>query len=97
MSEYVKLAGGVGDLYLAALGEFQETVLKSMIAFSEATPTGPKIPVPPFAADLPTPLEVAEAHFAFTEKLLKQQKSFAGKFLATTTPAISTPKRSSKA
>ena len=90
MSEYVKLASGAGDLYLAALAEFQETVLKSMTALSDATPTGPKTPVPPFA-DFPTPLEVAEANFAFTEKLLKQQKSFAEKFLATTTPAMSTP------
>ena len=48
MSEYVKLATGAGDLYLAALAEFQETVLKSMTAFSDATPTGPKMPVPPF-------------------------------------------------
>jgi hypothetical protein len=91
MSEYVKLATGVGDLYLAALGEFQETVLKSMTALSDATPTGPKMPVLPFVADFPTPLEVAEANFSFTEKLLKQQKTFAEKFLATTTPAISTP------
>ena len=90
MSEYVKLASGAGDLYLAALAEFQENVLKSMTALSDATPTGPKTPVPPFAADFPTPLEVAEANFAFTEKLLKQQKSFAEKFLATTTPAPST-------
>ena len=91
MSEYVKLATGAGDLYLAALAEFQENILKSMTAFSDATPTGSRIPVPPFAADLPTPLEVAEAYFAFTEKLLKQQKTFAEKFLATTTPATSTP------
>jgi hypothetical protein len=89
MSEYVKLATGAGDVYLAALAEFQETVLKSMAALSDATLTGPKMPVAPFAADFPTPLEVAEANFAFTEKLLKQQKSFAEKFLATTTPAPS--------
>ena len=91
MSEYVKLASGAGDLYLAALAEFQETILKSLTAFSDATPTGPRVPVPPFAADFPTPLEVAEANFAFTEKLLKQQKTFAEKFLATTAPAMSTP------
>ena len=91
MSEYVKLATGAGDVYLAALAEYQETILKSMTAFAEAAPTGARVPVPPFAADFPTPLEVAEANFAFTEKLLKQQKTFAEKFLATTTPAMSTP------
>ena len=39
MSEYVKLATGVGDLYLTALAEFQESVLKSMTAFADAMPT----------------------------------------------------------
>jgi hypothetical protein len=92
MSEYVKLASGASDLYLAALAEFQDNILKSMTALSDATPTGSKIPVPPSLADFPTPLEVAEANFAFTEKLLKQQKSFAEKFLATTTPGTSTPR-----
>jgi len=91
MSEYVKLASSAGDVYLAALAEFQENILKSMTALSDATPTGLKIPVPSSVADFPTPLEVAEANFAFTEKLLKQQKSFAEKFLATTTPAASAP------
>ena len=88
MSEYVKLATGFGDMYLTALADAQESVLKSISAFADAMP---RTPVPPFAADFPTPLEVAEANFAFTEKLLKQQKTFAEKFFATTTPATSTP------
>ena len=82
MSEYVKLATDAGDQYLTALAEIQENFLKSMTASSDATPAGPR-PCPPFAADLPTPQEVAEANFAFAEKLLKQQKAFAEKLLAT--------------
>jgi hypothetical protein len=44
-------------------------------------------PVFPAAAELPTAQEVTEASFAFAQKLLKQQKSFAEKLLATSTSA----------
>ena len=36
---------------------------------------------------LPTAQEITEASFAFAQKLLKQQKSFAEKLLAASTPA----------
>ena len=42
----------------------------------------PAIPVPAFAAELPTAKEVVEANFAFASKLLKQQKDFAEKLVA---------------
>jgi hypothetical protein len=87
MSEYVKLATGAGDQFLAALAESQETFLKSLSAFSSSwTPVqAPVAAVPPFAAELPTPKEVVEANFAFASKLLKQQKDFTEKFFAATT------------
>ncbi|HZI81727.1 MAG TPA: hypothetical protein VFD69_19535 [Vicinamibacterales bacterium] len=92
MSEYVKLAAGAGDQFLAALAESQETFLKSVTAFSSSwTPATPAPPVAApafaataFAAELPSPKEVAEANFAFASKLLKQQKDFTEKFLAAT-------------
>ena len=91
MSEYVKLAAGAGDQFLAALAESQETFLKSVTAFSSSwTPATPAPPAAPafaataFAAELPSPKEVAEANFAFASKLLKQQKDFTEKFLAAT-------------
>jgi hypothetical protein len=86
MSDYVKLAAGASDQYLAALAETQETFLKSVTAFSSWAPAAP-VTAPAFAAELPTPKEVAEANFAFASKLLKQQKDFTEKFLAATTPA----------
>ena len=90
MSEYVKLATGAGDQFLAALAESQETFLKSVSAFSSWTPAPqPVATTPPaftaFAAELPTPKEVADASFTFASKLLKQQKEFTEKFLAATT------------
>ena len=85
MSEYVKLATGAGDQYLAALAESQETFLKSLSTFSSTwTPVQAPVAVPAFAAELPTAKEVVEANFAFASKLLKQQKEFTDKFFAAT-------------
>jgi hypothetical protein len=90
MSDYVKLAAGASDQFLAALAESQETFLKTVTAYTAWAPTTPiptPTPAPAFTAELPTPKEVAEASFAFASKLLKQQKDFTEKFLAATAPA----------
>jgi len=91
MSDYVKLANGAGDQFLTALAEGQEAFLKSVTAFTSSVPAPPAPVVAPFAApfaaELPTPKEVAEANFTFASKLLKQQKDFTEKFLAATAPA----------
>jgi hypothetical protein len=89
MSNYVKLATEAGDQYLASLAEIQENFLKATTAF--ATRFAPATPVtmpPAFAApEFPTAQEVTDATFAFAQKLLKQQKTFAEKWLAVGTPA----------
>jgi len=88
MSNYVKLATDAGDQYLTSLAELQETFLKATTAFAARfTPVAP-VAIPGFAApELPTAQEITEASFAFAQKLLKQQKSFAEKVLAASTPA----------
>ena len=86
MSDYVKIASGVADQYLTALAESQETFLKSVTAFAAKTPVA-ALPTPPFAVELPTPREVAEANFAFATKLLKQQKAFTDKLFAASASA----------
>jgi hypothetical protein len=67
----------------------QENFLKSTAALAErfkpATPVA--MPAAFAAPDLPTAEEVTEATFAFAQKLLKQQKTFAEKLLAANTPA----------
>ena len=89
MSEYVKLATGAGDQFLAALAESQETFLKSLsTAFSSLDARARRRSrrsrrSPP---SCPTPKEVVEANFAFASKLLKQQKDFTEKFFAATAP-----------
>jgi hypothetical protein len=86
MSEYAKLATNAGDQYLATLAEAQDTFLKSMEPFTQMTSAFPKMPASSLAPHMPTMAELAEANFAFASKLLKQQKKFAEKLFATTTP-----------
>jgi len=88
MSNYVKLATDAGDQYLSSLAEIQENFVKATTAFAARfTPVTP-VATPAFVApELPTAQEVTEATFAFAQKLLKQQKSFAEKLLAVSTPA----------
>ena len=84
MSTYAKFATEAGDQFLNALAESQEQVLKSVSAFTAWMPTVPTTPALP---DVPTLKEISEANFAFASKLLKQQKTFTEKLLATGTPA----------
>lgn len=87
MSTYAKFAADAGDQYLSALAEAQENFLKSIAAFTAPAATLPAALTPAFVAALPTPAEVTEATFAFAQKLLKVQKDFTDKLLATGTPA----------
>ena len=89
MSNYVKLAADAGDQYLASLAEMQENFLKVTTAFAARFTPATPIAMPGFVAapELPTAQEVTDASFAFAQKLLKQQKTFAEKLLATSTAA----------
>ena len=91
MSNYVKLATDAGDQYLSNLADAQENFLKATTAFASKFPQPAPVEAPPAfaaaAAQIPTVQEMTEASFAFATKLLKQQKSFAEKFWAASTPA----------
>lgn len=87
MSNYVKLATDAGDQYLSTLAEAQENFLKATTAIASKFPPPPPVETPAFAATFPTVQEMTEANFAFATKLLKQQKSFAEKLVALSTPA----------
>jgi len=88
MPSYVKLAAEAGDKYLAALSEFQDNFLKSVTTGAERVKAATTIAAAPaFEFPIPTPADLAEANFAFAQKLLKQQKTFVEKLLATATPA----------
>lgn len=91
MSTFVKMMTDAGDQYLATLSEVQENFVKATSAMSArmaaATPAPAPVVENPFASMLPTPKEMMEASFEFSQKLLKQQKSFAEKLLAASTPS----------
>jgi hypothetical protein len=89
MSEYAKLATTTGDQYLAALSEMQEAFVKGMTPFTQMASTLPKTPAATWMPELPTMAEVTEANFAFANKFLKQQKKFAEKLYAVSTPDVS--------
>lgn len=86
MMNYTKMFTDAGEQYLATLGEMQENFLKARSALAAKLPTPPAVENP-FASMFPSPQDMTEASFAFAQKLLKQQKSFAEKLLATSTPA----------
>jgi len=86
MSEYVKYATSAGDQYLSAVAEAQDSFLKSMTPVQQMVSMFPKMPTASFMPELPTFAEIAEANFEFASKFLKQQKKFADKFFAATTP-----------
>jgi hypothetical protein len=81
MSTYTKLVADAGDQYLAALAEGQQQFLKAASTLASAPAVSP-VPTPAFAAELPTPREIADANFAFAAKLLEQQKAFTEKLFA---------------
>ncbi len=90
MSNYVKLATEAGDQYLASLAEMQENFLKASAAFAaRVAATMPAVEPPAALAGFPTAQEMADASFAFAQKLLKQQKSFTEKLFATGAPVAS--------
>jgi TRAP-type mannitol/chloroaromatic compound transport system substrate-binding protein len=76
MSTFVKMMTDAGDQYLATLSEVQENFVKATSAMSArvaaATPTPAPVVESPFASMLPTPKEMMEASFEFSQKLLKQ-------------------------
>ena len=86
MASYVKLAAEAGDKYLTSLTEFQEKFLKSVTEGSERV-KATAAATPAFEFPIPSAQDIAEANFAFAQKLLKQQKSFIEKLLATAAPA----------
>ena len=83
MSEYVKLATGAGRPVPDGPGRFPGAVPEDDddVQLAAAQGACAAIPVPAFAADLPTAKEVVEANFAFASKLLKQQKDFTEKLV----------------
>lgn len=91
MASLTKMMTDAGDQYLSKLSEMQENFLKATAAYAARVAAMPAPAAAPgvdkLMATLPSPQELLDASFAFSEKLLKQQKSFTEKLLATSAPA----------
>ena len=78
MSPYAKLAAETGDQYLEAMGQTQDNFLNAIEMSKAWAPAMPAAPL----TDYPTPQEVIDLSFGFTQRLLKQQQSFVEKLMA---------------
>ena len=78
MSTYAKFAAEAGDQYLEAMesdaGQFPRRD-------GDVQVVGAAIPATPLA-DFPTPQEIVDVSFGFSQRLLKQQHDFVEKLIA---------------
>lgn len=86
MSNYVEVAGRTGDRYLAALADSQQRYLNLVASWSRWMPK-----VPAVRKQSPTWSELTGAWFAFSEKLLAQQKAYCEQVLSETAFASAKP------
>ena len=77
MSPYAKFAAEAGDQYLEAMGQTQDNFLNAIEMSKVWAPAMPAAPL----ADYPTPQEVIDLSFGFTQRLLKQQQGFVEKLM----------------
>lgn len=88
MSNYVRIAEENGDRYLNALDKGQESFLKYVAAISQWAPR----PAGAYAG-MSALRALSSASFDYSERLLEQQKAFAGKLFAQpAVPATAAPK-----
>lgn len=86
MSEFTKQTTEATEQYLGFLARAQEQFLDFAKSSAELAVPAPAVAVPAevqnFAASFPTPREVSDAYFSFTERLTAQQRSFVEQYFA---------------
>ena len=89
MSTFTDQASEAAETYLAAVSKVQDASLEAVSTFAANLPDASKaLPALP-ANDLPTPEEITAVYFAFTEKLIANQKAYTERFFAAVTPSAS--------
>jgi hypothetical protein len=87
----------VPDQVLDAISTAQDLVVSTVQAMTETTkPLTDRLPEPPFAAQLPSPVVLVEVAYATAEKFLANQKEFSVKLLEAYLPAPRTTKPAAK-
>lgn len=78
MTKYQDLATKTGDRVLEIVGDAQGVVVKGVSTVSELVGSKlPELPASRVAEYIPTPREIVDDYFAFAERALKQQKTYA--------------------
>lgn len=82
MNDFVKQSTEAAEQYMAFLAKAQEQILENARQIPAAPAVDlPQVNLPQPAVDLPTPRELTQAAFSFTEKLVAQQRSFVEQYL----------------
>ena len=90
MAKYTDLANKTGDRVLSLIGDAQGAVVSAVSSVSSLVGSViPELPAIPGSENVPAPRELVDDYFAFAEKALKQQKTYA-KDLAKALEPIST-------
>ncbi len=87
MSTYTEFAQKVQNEFLNSLKAAQELNVNSFAAFNELLAQVPTAKIDPATTELPTPTDMVEHAFAFTNQVLETRKAYAVKLaeLATET------------
>ncbi len=87
MSTYTEFAQKVQSEFLNSLKTAQELNVNSFAAFNELLAQVPTAKIDPATTELPTPTDMVEHAFAFTNQVLETRKAYAVKLaeLATET------------
>jgi hypothetical protein len=74
---------------LNSIRQSQQAIVESVHAWAQAVEKAvPEAPSLPFADELPTPQQIVQTSFDFTEQLLKAQREFAENLIAAAGPVI---------
>lgn len=77
MNNYTEFLARVQGEFLASLRQAQDLNVKTVSSLTELAASFPKTSEVPTATEFPTPVELVEKTFAFTNSLLEARKEYA--------------------
>lgn len=88
MTTFTAQATDAVDQYLTAVSKIQDASIEAVsTAVANAPAAAKNVPAALPTNDLPTPQEVADVYFSFTDKVLANQKAYTERFFAAVTSA----------
>jgi hypothetical protein len=77
MNSYTEFLERVQSEFLASLRQAQDLNITNVASLTELASTFPTTSSAPMSAELPTPTEMVEKTFAFTNQMLEMRKEYA--------------------